>query len=150
MINVAAMFLLFAAQQEAATTTQTPMQFRLECKVMEVTNIKGPEITVSPIEPKVTFAATTKLVTSPMIRTLESMAASTSITDQNGNGEKLWLLPSRTKDGRFGLSVEISNTRNGITITQKVDVKMNASDWVQVISKSRKRVVTIKLEPAID
>ncbi len=150
MITAAAIFLSFAVQQEAAATTQAPMQFRLECKVVEVPNIKGPEISVSPIEPKVTFAATTKLVTSPMIRTLESMAASTSITDQNGNGDKLWLLPSRTKDGRFGLSVEISNTRNGTTITQKVNVKLNAQEWVQIISKSRKRVVTIKLDPVLD
>jgi hypothetical protein len=141
---------LLIVQQSSAPITPPPMQFRMECKMMDVPNIKGPEVSVSATEPKVIYARTTKFTSTPTIRTVESMPASVSVADPNGNENKILMTASRIPDGRYNLRVEISNTLDGKSDTQKVDVKMNAHQWVQIISKSRKRVVTIRLEPALD
>jgi hypothetical protein len=152
MVNLAALFLSAVSMpavvgQDAAAAQVEPVIFLLEVKVMQVPSISGKEVTVWASEPKIGSLSSTKLVTSPKIRTVESMLGGLSWGITLGKEDKISLLPSRSKDGRYGLQADLSYWEGGKQYAQKADVQLNAKEWVQIIGKSRTRVVTIRVVP---
>jgi hypothetical protein len=148
MVNLAALFLSTALiGQDAAVAQAEPLIFLLDVKVMQVPSISGKEVTVSASEPRIGSLSGTKLVTAPKIRTVESMHCSLSWGLTLGKDDKISMLPSRSKDGRYGLQADLSYWEGGKQYAQKADVKLNAKEWVQIIGKSRTRVVTIRVVP---
>jgi len=157
MINLAALFLSTVFQppvylapvigQDATVPTAEPGIILLECKVMSVPSISGKEVTVSASEPKIGSLSTTKLLTAPKIRTLESMPCSLSWGITLGKEDKISMTTSAVKEGRYALQGDLSYWEGGKQFSQKVDVQLNAKEWVQIIGKSKTRVITIRMIP---